>query len=337
MVEATGFEANVEYSNGTRVPVDKYAAMAARSARIETANIGAFGRAIENGTDYVKCTEIYPTCEICARYQGKVYCISGNDKRFPALFETALQHGYALIHPNCRHKFIPVWLELMSDEELNKELNAARFVDKDTRSVQERNEYAKWQSLNRRDNNEKLYYERAKRTMGKDFPYADIGSFRRSYRSSEGSNAHTKSHNLMRDYQQFSKYKATMGRYAPKSFDKFREIKYNKDSGAYQTLRREYQEEKAYATATSGGVHSGKLNEFQKLRTVQLEKTARSFTKTIAEHEDKIAHPEKYIPDWQERSEEYKQGIIKHWHKEIRNFTTQCNIARAVIRRRTEK
>jgi len=328
---------NVRYSNGAQVPVDKYAAMAARSARIETANIGAFGRALENGTDYVKCTEIYPTCEICARYQGKIYCISGKDKRFPALFETALRRGYAIMHPNCRHEFVPVWLELLDDEELSKELNAAQFVGKDTRSVQERNAYARWQELNRRDNSEKLYYERAKRAMGRDFPYADIGSFRRSYRSKEGSNAHIKSHNLMRDYQQFGKYKSTMGKYAPQSFAKFREIKYNNNSGAYQALQQEYQEEKAYSIAAGGGRHSGKLRDFQKFKTAQLEKTTRSLGKAIVEHKDKVENPEKYIVKWDTLSEQERQGMIKYWNKEISNYKAQRNIARALIRRRTEE
>ena len=136
---------NVEYSNGRKVDISSYARMAARSARMESANISAFGRALENGTDYVRCTEIYPTCEICAKYQGRIYCISGRDKRFPALFETALRRGYALMHPNCRHEFIPVWLETMTEEELAEEIRRSRIPQTDTRSVKERNAYAAWQ------------------------------------------------------------------------------------------------------------------------------------------------------------------------------------------------
>ena len=113
---------NVEYKGGRKVSVSSYASMAARTSRMESANIGAFGRALENGTDYVRCTTIYPTCEICAKYQGKTYCISGKDKRFPALFKTALRHGYATMHPHCRHEFIPVWLELMDEKELAAEI-----------------------------------------------------------------------------------------------------------------------------------------------------------------------------------------------------------------------
>lgn len=40
---------NVEYSNGRKVDISSYARMAARSARMESANIAAFGRALETG------------------------------------------------------------------------------------------------------------------------------------------------------------------------------------------------------------------------------------------------------------------------------------------------
>ncbi|MGN0807971.1 MAG: phage minor capsid protein [Candidatus Coproplasma sp.] len=235
---------NVEYSNGRRVPIDHYAATAARSARIESANIGAFGRAIQNGTDYVKCTEIYPTCEVCARYQGKIYCISGNDSRFPSLFDTALRKGYALIHPNCRHEFIPVWLELLDDNELKKELDSAKISGKDSRSINERNAYAQWQESNRAYNAEKLYYERSKRLLGKDFPYSDIGSFRRSYRAKTGTNAHTKSHNLIKDYQQYEQQLKVLGDGGVKSFAKYRELKYNEDRQEYDNLKLQVADEK---------------------------------------------------------------------------------------------
>ena len=49
---------------------------------------------------------VFPTCLVCARFQGRVYCISGKDKRFIPLFgeNSPLSRGYALVHPNCRHE-----------------------------------------------------------------------------------------------------------------------------------------------------------------------------------------------------------------------------------------
>lgn len=220
----------VEYSNGRKVSVSSYAAMAARSARIESANIGAFGRALENGTDYVRCTEIWPTCEICARYQGRIYCISGKDRRFPALFETALRRGYALMHPNCRHEFIPVWLELMDKADLEKEIRHSQIPKaSDPRSVKERNAYAGWQAERRQVYNEHAYFEKARQTLGPSMPYKDIGAFRRSYRAKEGSPAHQRSHNLIRDYKQLQSYREELGRASlPKTLENYQKIVYNK-------------------------------------------------------------------------------------------------------------
>ena len=220
---------NVEYKGGRKVSIAAYAAMAARSARIESANIGAFGRALENGTDYVKCTEIYPTCEICAKYQGKIYCISGKDKRFPALFETALRHGYALMHPNCRHEFIPVWLETMSDAELAEAIEKSKISPKaDTRSEEERNAYAAWQAKQRQIYHERLYFEQAKQRLGKAMPYESIAAFRRSYRTAEDTFAHKRSHNLIKDFNEHNELKAVLqGDNLPKTLAEFQDLKYN--------------------------------------------------------------------------------------------------------------
>ena len=221
---------NVEYKGGRKVSVSSYAAMAARSARMESANIGAFGRALENGTDYVRCTTIWPTCEICAKYQGKIYCISGRDKRFPTLFKTALRSGYALIHPNCRHEFIPVWLELMDEKELAKAIEQSKISPKaDTRSEEERDAYAAWQAEHRQRYNEQQYFDKAKQMLGSAMPYKNIAAFRRSFRAKEGSFAHERSHNLIRDYKQLHSYREELGRESlPKTLENYQKIVYNK-------------------------------------------------------------------------------------------------------------
>lgn len=183
-----------------------------------------------------------PTCEICAKYQGKIYCISGKDKRFPALFKTALRHGYATMHPHCRHEFIPVWLELMGEKELAAEIERSKISPQaDTRSQKERDLYAEWQAEHRQRYSEQRYFDRAKQTLGPAMPYKDIGAFRRSYRSKQGSFAHQRSHNLIRDYQIYTEYKQVLKDDPdfPKTLAKFQEIKYNKDVVLYQKLKRE--------------------------------------------------------------------------------------------------
>lgn len=44
------------------------------------------------------------------------------------------------------------------------------------------------------------------------------------------------------------------------------------------------------------------------------------YERLINEHQDKINHPEEYISNWDEYTEQHKNGLIKHWNKEIYNF-----------------
>ena len=96
----------VQYGTGKnayQVSLDAYAQMVARSTTREAGNLARENQLIENGYDLVEMTTHYPTCEKCAMFQGRVYSLTGKDKRFPALMKTAFKSGYRNIHPNCRH------------------------------------------------------------------------------------------------------------------------------------------------------------------------------------------------------------------------------------------
>lgn len=51
-----------------------------------------------------------------------------------------------------------------------------------------------------------------------------------------------------------------------------------------------------------------------------LKRGIRSFNKLIDEHKDKIKNPQKYDANWDSKNEFAKNGLIKHWQKEINNF-----------------
>lgn len=51
-----------------------------------------------------------------------------------------------------------------------------------------------------------------------------------------------------------------------------------------------------------------------------LKRALRNYQKRIDEHKLKISNPEKYVDDWENYNERRKQGLIKHWQKEINNF-----------------
>lgn len=171
----------VQYSNGANMPLPAYAQMLARTSRIESSNTGSFDRCKQLGIDLVRCTTMPGCCPYCKKYEGKVYSISGKDTRFPALYETALQHGYNIMHPNCRHEFIP-FVEAMQDENelksIIKESNTFKELSKDDKIFKKYNEdQAKmryWRTTFNEFNKLKSYY-------GEQFPYKTLGGFRRAW------------------------------------------------------------------------------------------------------------------------------------------------------------
>ena len=144
------------------------------------------------------------------------------------------------MHPNCRHEFIPVWLETMSDAELAEAIEKSKISPKaDTRSEEERNAYAAWQVKQRQIYHERLYFEQAKQRLGKAMPYESIAAFRRSYRTAEDTFAHKRSHNLIKDFKEHNELKAVLqGDNLPKTLAEFQDLKYNKKQ-EYELLNRE--------------------------------------------------------------------------------------------------
>ena len=60
--------------------------------------------------------------------------------------------------------------------------------------------------------------------------------------------------------------------------------------------------------------------DIEKQESSSIKRAMRKYKKRIEEHEDKINNPKKYIPDWESYDERKKQGLKKHWQKEISNF-----------------
>lgn len=141
----------VTYRNGAKVPASAYAAMVARTTTHEAAHTAKLDFAAANGYDLVKMPSHYPTCEICAKYQGRVYSISGKDKRFPPL-EKAFYRQYNIIHPNCRHP-LSIWVEdMQTPEEIEAAIQNSNRPFVDDRTDAEKARYAAQQMRKRRQN-----------------------------------------------------------------------------------------------------------------------------------------------------------------------------------------
>lgn len=59
-----------------------------------------------------------------------------------------------------------------------------------------------------------------------------------------------------------------------------------------------------------------------------------SLNKRIAEHEGHIKNPKNYISNWDEYDEVYKEGLVKHWEKEIKTFKTSIKEREKELKRR---
>lgn len=171
----------VQYGQGKnayQVSLDTYAAMVARSTTREAGNIARENQLVANGYDLVRMSTHYPTCHICAPLQGRVYSITGKDKRFPALMETAFKSGYHNIHPNCRHVIGPYIEQMKEPEELAADIERSNRPFEDTRSQKEIDLYNEQQKRNRQIRQDRYQYERYKMVLGEDAPKT-FSAFRR--------------------------------------------------------------------------------------------------------------------------------------------------------------
>lgn len=219
----------ITYNNGAKMPLAAHAEMLARTLRIMSANTGSFDRCKQLGLDLVECTTVPNCCPYCKKYEGKVYSISGNDKRFPALYETALQSGYNIMHPNCRHEFIPYHESYAgSPEELQKVIEKSNHFEDLDKNDKFFKVYNKEQAFRRQMVDESREFHRLKDTLGDQMLYKNIGSFRRARRSN--SLGYKKLHYHDRDEKLYNSWKDTVGaKNMPETLDKFQEIRYNDD------------------------------------------------------------------------------------------------------------
>jgi hypothetical protein len=90
-------------------------------------------------TDLVEMDALGETCGECAKYEGRVFSVSGKDKRFPKLPEVVFKYGG--IHEGCRHRFSPYFYgsSLINTKEDAESYSNRPFVD--GRSDQQKENY----------------------------------------------------------------------------------------------------------------------------------------------------------------------------------------------------
>ena len=172
----------VEYANGTKMPIEKYAETVARSTTAETQNKAKVIQGQDWGYDLVRFTEHSPTCEVCSMYQGRVYALTkeaangkykgstGQELHFPYLYDTALISGYSTIHPNCRHRLSVLPAGAYTVAEMEEFSRKSMQPFEDMRSDKERKAYAQEQEVKRKRNESRKQYEKIKTALPNDAP-----------------------------------------------------------------------------------------------------------------------------------------------------------------------
>lgn len=125
----------VEGKDGRMMSLDAYAALTARSRTREATNTATVNQLTALGRDLVKISKHNTSCPICAPLQGRVFSISGKDKRYPPL-SIAFSGPYANIHPNCSHVPEP-YIEELADDPEGDRTNSNLPFDIDPRSQKE--------------------------------------------------------------------------------------------------------------------------------------------------------------------------------------------------------
>ena len=239
----------ITYNNGAKMPLSAYAQMLARTSRIETANTGSFDRCKELGLDLVRCTKVPGCCPYCFKYEDKVYSISGRDTRFPSLYDTALQNGYNIMHPNCRHEFLP-WHESFSggEEELKKIIEQSNHFENLDKNDKLFKLYNADQAFKRQLIKESREFHNLTAELGDNMPYQTLGGFRRASRAK--SDEYLRIHRDITELGAAKKDAKILDFYAKKGYNKEKTIELIKD------LNRQYLEQVEKKKVTDVGFHA---------------------------------------------------------------------------------
>lgn len=147
------------YKNGAVMPADKYMANVIHYHQRKAHVDGAINRMIENKQDLVYVNFVGITCEVCAKYQGRVYSISGNDKRFPKLEKRPPYHSH------CVHNATPWVEEYQHEKDIKKAIKDSSRPFTDNRTERNIQKYEEIQREKSKKNETRKQWIRYKARM----------------------------------------------------------------------------------------------------------------------------------------------------------------------------
>ncbi|MGI2294167.1 phage minor capsid protein [Paenibacillus sp. GXUN7292] len=157
--------------NGAQIPADKYIAGVVHYHQRKAHVTGTENMAVQNGYDLVYVNYVGITCEHCARKQGRVYSLSGNDKRWPHMIDE-YKPPY---HSHCVHS-MSIWIEeYQSPEEVERLLEISSRLSEETRSERNIRRYKELQQQKAHANETRKQWMRYKSVLPNDTP--DLRTF----------------------------------------------------------------------------------------------------------------------------------------------------------------
>lgn len=257
----------------------------------------------EMGCDLVETTAHAGARPSHAEWQGQVFSRSGSNKKYPDfVHSTGYGSGEGLGGWNCRHSFFPYFEgspRAYSTEQL-KQYDAKKYAYNGRAMT----EYEATQ--------QQRYIERKIRRWKRE----NIAMNAAGLDTSESAAKIRQWQNTQRDFLKQTGLKRQNAR---------EQVAKTVRSGIIKTKG---------VSMKNIGLQFFAAPSFKNQRDSGLRKSIRSYMQRIQEHEEKIRHPERYVSDWESYSEEHKSGLIKHWRKEINNFTEQLEAAQKEARER---
>lgn len=162
------------------LPLDFYTETVVRT-KLSTARTHAHvNHYLATGNDLVYVTGDLNTCSECAKYQDKVFSLTGKDTRFPQLDV----RDVIPVHPNCKCSVRPFVIDFKSESEINKYIAKGKDFNPnlDPRTKKQRESYERDQKLKRKARQEMKNYNSIKAILGDDAPKS-LGAYRRMKRS----------------------------------------------------------------------------------------------------------------------------------------------------------
>ncbi|CAM3706919.1 phage minor capsid protein [Cohnella lubricantis] len=145
--------------NGARIPVDAYMSGVVHYHQRKAHVTGTENMAAQNDMDLVYVNAVGITCEYCAKYQGRVYSISGKDERFPKLEQKPPYHSH------CVHS-LSVWVEEYTPaDEVERMITASNRPFTDNRTERYKLRYEQLQREKSRKNETRKQWMRYKAAM----------------------------------------------------------------------------------------------------------------------------------------------------------------------------